>query len=109
MQNLPPPGDGLRKCLHELELPLNATSVDWEMLRVAIASQVGYMLINQRERFFQVLYRLDVNELKVTSVLDHQLPENWAMGIANLIVDREIEREMWRKRYSESEKSGTSD
>jgi hypothetical protein len=103
MESIPHPDAGIQKCLQELEVSGGTPPQDWETLKQAIQRQVAYLLNHQTERLMQILYRLDVRESKVAHVFETERPETWAEKIAGLVVDREKERLMWRKRYSEGE------
>jgi len=91
----------LTKALHELEVPEQKPEADWSLLKAAIEKQVAFMLANQGERLMQVLYRLDVREVKVQQIFAHHPPETWPEKITQLILEREEERLKWRAFYSE--------
>lgn len=84
----------------ELDLALLPGNPDWDELLEAITRQVAYMLTHKTEALMQALYRLDVREYKLRTVLDHEPPEKWPSSIALLIVEREQERLMWRQKYA---------
>lgn len=61
---------------------------------------VAWMLEKDLQRFWQILYRLDVDEEKVRKILFHPETENVALAIAQLILERERKRLETRKKYS---------
>lgn len=72
----------------------------WEQLRKLVAEKVLYLMENDVEQFKYVLYRLDVNELKVKTVLAESPYGEAANGIAELILKREMEKAQTRQQYS---------
>jgi hypothetical protein len=69
----------------------------------ALAERVAYMLDKEPDLLFSTLYRLDVLEHKINTVL-HGGTENPAYGLARLIVERQQEklktRSAWKKDWS---------
>lgn len=77
----------------------------WEQLKKLVAERVLYLMENDVEQFKYVLYRLDINERKVKTVLAESPYGEAANGIAELILNREIEKAQTRQQYS----SGSGD
>lgn len=82
----------------ELRLP---DMVSEEAILEQLEQRVMYLIDKNPEAFFQLLYRLDVPEHKVTAVLYEQ---DAAMQIAKLIYQRQVQkiksRELFRKENS---------
>ena len=78
---------------------LNALSQDWGLQTADIiseaeiieklAARVVYFLEKGPETFFQLMYRLDISEKKLTSVLNST---EAAIEIARLIYDRQLQK-----------------
>lgn len=72
---------------------------DETLLLELLTKSIAGLLAQPGEKLFQILYRLDVPEKKVQVVLKNFPAGQWPEEIAKLIIDREKEREFWRKRY----------
>jgi hypothetical protein len=73
----------------------------------ALSERVAYMLDKEPELLFSTLYRLDVLEHKINTVL-HSSSEEPAHGLARLIVERQQEKMKtrgtgWTKGWSDDE------
>ncbi len=65
---------------------------------------VQELLLHDTARLYQVLYRIDVKEEKVKKAFDdNPLLEVVAERITNLIIERQMEKMQWRKKYSSRE------
>ncbi|WP_038028708.1 hypothetical protein [Thermonema rossianum] len=71
-------------------------SHDWDALRQAVFEVVDYYLKRAPERFFQIMYRLDVDENKVRACLN----KGDLMALAEIIIEREKKKAQWRLRYA---------
>lgn len=69
------------------------------LLLELLTKSIAALLAHPGEKLFQILYRLDVPEKKLQAVLNDLPAGQWPEEIAKLIIDREKEREFWRKRY----------
>jgi hypothetical protein len=72
---------------------------DDSLLLALLSKSIAALLAQPGEKLFQILYRIDVPEKKVQAVLNDFPAGQWPEEIAKLIIDREKEREFWRKRY----------
>lgn len=59
------------------------------------------LISNDFDKLVSILYRVDVSEHKVRDVLSENSKEPAGRIIANLILKREAEKEVWRKKYSQ--------
>lgn len=71
---------------------------EWQKL---MEQAVREKLDHNFEELKQILYRLDVSEMKVRRVFQHFPVENWPAELAKLILERERQRLEFRKKYSE--------
>lgn len=66
-----------------------------ENIILQLEARVSALLIRQPERFFQLMYRLDVSEPKVEAALTNQ--EHGIRNIAALIYERQLQKIISRK------------
>lgn len=71
-----------------------------------LTQRVVRLLEGDAESFFQLMYRLDISEKKLTGVLDD---ENVAEKIAYLIYERQIQKIISRKEHKVSPQKGDED
>lgn len=69
-----------------------------ELLRW-LTQVITYLLEKDFERLLQAMYRIDVDEQKFKSVFAGE--GDIADGLAKLVMDREIQKVAFRKKYSE--------
>ena len=88
----------LLKELIKKDLEVSITE-NWskEELQTFLSKHIDEWLVNNFEKLLNVIYRLDVSEEKFKKALGSSLP---SMAIAALIVDRELQKIEFRKRYS---------
>lgn len=67
-----------------------------------LTEAMGELLKQPGERFFQILYRLDVPEEKVNRILKFHPPGEWPAALAQLVLEREKNRIYWKERYREN-------
>ena len=76
------------------------TPSSWQDLRMALQLQMEAMLSNDFERLVQTMYRLDVAELKFQAALKLRTIPLQAEALANIVLDRELQRLATWKKYS---------
>ena len=84
-----------------LQLPVIPESMDREGLAKAIAPMVSQLLNREFERFLQLCYRLDLGEGKVREILNQSPPEEITERMSLAIVDRQLIKVHFRRKYSE--------
>ena len=84
-----------------LQLSVIPESADREDLAKAIAPMVSHLLNREFERFLQLCYRLDLGEGKVREILSQSPPEEITGRMSLAIVDRQLIKVHFRKKYSE--------
>ncbi|CAN5169115.1 hypothetical protein BH09BAC1_BH09BAC1_27260 [soil metagenome] len=77
----------------------------WEQLKKLVANKIFYLMDHDADQLKYLLYRLDINELKVKTVLANASFPEAADGIAALIIEREMEKARTRQLYN----TGTGD
>ena len=62
------------------------------MIREKLIGVIQYLLENNFEKLCNAMYRLDVSERKFHEVLTTNSPENIASQLADLVIDREMQK-----------------
>lgn len=73
---------------------------DREKLLALLEISLKKLLEEDFNGLVNLMYRLDVREDRFRMALDSPQSENISLRLAELVLEREIERFMWRKRYS---------
>jgi hypothetical protein len=71
----------------------------YENVLEVLTSSVMYLLLNDMEKLLNILYRIDVNEPKVKAAFAQNNPKLIAPTIAQLILDRELQKAESRRKY----------
>ncbi len=72
-------------------------------LKGNLTACIVYLLLNEMEKLLHILYRIDVNENKVKAVFAQQNPAAIAPALAELIIERELEKARSREQHSKDE------
>jgi hypothetical protein len=72
-------------------------SISIEGLRTKLAAHINHLINHDFEKLVFYLYRIDVNESKMRAVLDNRQHENAGDLIADLIIERQLEKIEARK------------
>ena len=80
-----------------LEISLPAT-ISGEELREKLVAHINYLINKNFERLVYYLYRIDVNESKMRHLLEQKEGENAAALIADLIIERQLQKIESRKK-----------
>lgn len=87
-------------------LPILQKSFDWdedaemmEELRRKLTLKIKELMDQNWEKLLNILYRIDVSENKVKQVLAYVDPKNIPQEIADLIIQRQIEKVKFRMNY----------
>lgn len=94
----------LQSVVQSLDL-INQNLEEKEAIFEYIKMQVAGMLDNQSDLLFSYLYRLDIDELLIKKVLNGETVEI-AGGLAQLIIDRQLQRLRTRQEYKKNDSSG---
>lgn len=70
-----------------------------EEMKKELAAFLKILLDKDFERLLQGLYRIDVNEEKVKEILHLGSPENIADDLAELILNRQLQKAITRMQY----------
>ena len=67
-----------------------------------LTSAIKELLDKDFNKLLNALYRIDVSEQKVSEAINMEAPENIASSLANLVIDRELQKVITRRKYSGS-------
>jgi len=81
------------------ELP--DTVADIEDLKQQLIPIINHLLDKDLNRLLTALYRIDVSEQKVKKIISTGNPEKMADNIAQMVIDREMQKVITRRKYSE--------
>lgn len=72
---------------------------DWDELKCKLSALIQHLLQHDFERLLQGMYRIDINEEKFKKVM--QIPDLTVIAdqLAELILEREIEKAHFRQMY----------
>jgi hypothetical protein len=85
-----------------IELPV---SVSQQELREQLAAHINHLINTDFEKLVFYLYRIDVDETKMRRLLEQREGENAARLIADLIIERQLQKMESRKKFSSGEKA----
>jgi hypothetical protein len=81
-----------------IELP---EKISFEELQNKLAIHVNHLIQHHFEQLVSLLYRIDVSEAKIKSLLQQQPNEDAAKIIAALIIERQIQKIKTRQQFSQ--------
>ena len=74
-----------------------------EAIRIALADHVNQLINTDFDRLVSLLYRIDVPEKKMRQLLDQQQGENAPLLIADLIIERQLQKIESRKQFKKDD------
>lgn len=72
-------------------------------LQSQLAIHINYLILHHFEQLVNLLYRIDVSEAKIKSLLQNHTKENAGNIIAALIIERQIQKIKTRRQFSKKE------
>jgi hypothetical protein len=72
-------------------------------LQSQLAIHINYLILHHFEQLVSLLYRIDVSEAKIKSLLQNHTEENAGNIIAALIIERQIQKIKTRRQFSKKE------
>lgn len=85
------------------ELVVSSGIADRNIIREQLAFVIAKLLEKNFERLCQAMYRLDVSETKFHQVLHEKTAEEIPYGIADLVIERELQKIKTRMMYRKKE------
>lgn len=86
----------------ELSLTISA-NLSFEELRSFLTTHINHLINHDFEKLVFYLYRIDVDEARMRALLAHKEGENAAGLIADLIIERQLQKIESRKKFSSGE------
>ncbi len=87
---------------NKIEISSEETGIEsYDLLKEYLAQKVAELMDNDFERFLNSLYRIDINERKIKEVLIDKNILSIPEKIADLIIERQIERIKYQRMYKE--------
>ncbi len=93
---------------NSLDLQL-ADTLTYEELKAKLSSEINHLINNDFEKLVFYLYRIDVNEAKMKYLLDQKQGEDAAGLIADLIIERQLQKIKSRQQFSQRDNDIDSD
>ncbi len=84
-------------------LPDNNILHSLDELKKYLAEKITEMLDRNYEKLLNALYRIDVNEKKLHDLFSGKNREYIPEALADLIIERQMEKILWRKKYRKGE------
>jgi hypothetical protein len=75
--------------------------ITFEVLRLRLAEKVTLLINSQFDELVRLLYRVDVNESKLKFLLQEKLGDDAALIIADLLIERQIQKIATRRQFSQ--------
>ncbi len=88
-----------------IEIPQNDSGIQFSSLRAILVERIVRLLTESPEQLMSMLYRFDVSEDKVHEVFAHSFPFDMPEKIADLIMERQMQKIHTRKLYAEHKDS----
>ena len=82
-----------------IELP---EKISFEEMQTKLALHINHLIQHHFEQLVSLLYRIDVSEAKIKSLLQQQPNEDAAEIIAALIIERQLEKIKTRNLFRQS-------
>jgi hypothetical protein len=79
------------------------TALTMDELQDQLAAHINYLVNHDFEKLVYYLYRIDVDESKMRKLLEAKAGENTAGLIANLIIERQLQKIESRRGFNKDE------
>ena len=83
------------------EVEVNDVDTGYEALVEKVEWMINYLIDKDIDRLFWMLYRIDVSEQKVRATLDYTGPDNAARSLAELVIEREVQKAITRANFKD--------
>ena len=103
-------GSDNKAALHLIQKNLDLPEAEINMIKAPgldelhnyLTSAIRELLDTDFNRLLNALYRIDVSEQKVSEAINLEAPDKIAATLATMIIDRELQKVVTRKKYSDS-------
>jgi hypothetical protein len=83
------------------EVEIDQESVDDEALFQILTDQIAYLIQHRFEFLMSLMYRLDIEEMKIHQALAPDSPEPANVAIARLVIERQVKRMETKEKYKQ--------
>lgn len=90
-------------------LPELPEKISLEETRLLLIEKINDLINNDFQKLVYYLYRIDVDENRMRTLLDQREGENAAELIADLIIERQLQKIENRKKYSNKNHSSNEE
>lgn len=81
-------------------------TISYEKLREAVAGQINPLITNDFNKLLSLLYRIDINEQKLKTLLAKNPGTDAALIVADLIIERQLQKIESRKIFNQQKETG---
>jgi hypothetical protein len=85
-----------------IELP---KEISLKELKEKLSQHINYLIDTNFQKLVAILYRVDVSELKLKKLLTENEEENSSSVIADLIIERQLQKIKFRQEFSRQDKN----
>jgi hypothetical protein len=85
---------------HDLDLAIPVTSDDTE-LHALLAEHINHLVQKDFQRLINLLYRLDISETRLRTLLEQATDHDAGDIIASLIIERQLQKIKSRREFSQ--------
>lgn len=85
------------------EFEVETENNDLKKIRQFLIEKIQYLLSHNTEKLWWILYRIDVSENKAIETLQSEPKENGVERLADLIIERQIQKIKTRQEYKSDE------
>ena len=86
----------------DAELPMQAS---FHLFRIKLAAYISGLINDDFEKLVRLLYRLDVSEKKLKTLLTTEVNTDTGNIIADLIIERQVQKIQTRKQFSQPDEA----
>jgi hypothetical protein len=86
-----------------------AEKITFDEIKEKMAAYINHLINHDFQQLVMLLYRVDVNESKLRSLLKENRNEHAGSLIAELIIERQLQKIKTRKEYSKKQEDNTSE
>jgi hypothetical protein len=92
--------------LMNADLPANASA---EIFRIQLAGYINELINRDFDKLIAILYRVDVNEAKLSQLLNENKGEHASLLIADMIIDRQLQKMASKNRMKRQDEQASDE
>jgi len=105
MTNLIPLHQEVNNCIvHDFDLKKEEFNevIEIDQIKKKLTSVIQYLLDKDLNKLLNIFYRIDLDERKVKLILSASLPDYIASDLAELVIQRELQKAKTRLKYRDN-------